>query len=82
MNREWVLYHLRQAHQELARTITGIDSDLEYDVEEFGVALAHVYHHVNTAWNSRDQPGARVRECTDADFSQWRQFPSDVFLCP
>ena len=32
MNREWVLFHLREAHQELARTVAAMDADPHYGV--------------------------------------------------
>jgi len=82
MNREWVLFHLREAQQELARTIADIEADPRYDVGELSVAVGHAYHHLNTAWNSRDEPESRVHACTDVDFLRWRQFPTDVYLGP
>ena len=39
VNRAWVLHHLREAHEELGRAIADIESDTEYDLGEFIVAL-------------------------------------------
>jgi hypothetical protein len=75
MNRDWVLYNLREAHKELQRMISAAESTPDYDVGEFMVGLYHLYHHVNTAWNSRDESEAVVRECSDENFYRWRQFP-------
>lgn len=80
MNREWVLLHLREAQEELTRTIAEIEADPDYDVGEFLVAMQHLYHHLNTAWNSRDERPARVKACTDDDFYTWRRFPDDIYL--
>jgi hypothetical protein len=78
MNRDWVLFHLKEAHEELTRTIQGIEQDPDYDYGEYYVAMMHLYHHLNTAWNSRDASPERVQKCTDEEFAQWRQFPNDV----
>ena len=51
MNREWVLFQLREGQEELNRTIAEIAADPDYDVGEFIVAMQHLYHHLNTAWN-------------------------------
>ena len=80
MNREWVLFHLREAEEELRRTIAEIESTPEYGYGEFIVAITHAYHHINTAWNSKNESQARVNACVEEDFQQWRQFPSDVYL--
>lgn len=80
MNRDWVLFHLREAEEELKKTIAEIEATADYGSGEFLVAVTHVYHHVNTAWNSKTESHARVEACEEADFFQWRQFPTDVYL--
>ena len=50
MNRDYVLFHLREAQCEIERTITEIESGPSYDYGEFVVAITHLYHHINTAW--------------------------------
>ena len=80
MNRDYVLFHLREAADELARTIAEIEADLEYDYGEFVVAATHLYHHLNTAWNAQDSEPHRTDTCSEADFAQWRRFPTDLDL--
>lgn len=80
MNREHTLRHLREAEGELHRTIQKIEHESEYGDGEFSVAMGHLYHHLNTAWNARDESPERVSACTDADFDSWRQFPQDIYL--
>lgn len=80
MNRDAVIFHLKEAKEELDRTITEIASDTTYDFEEFQVAMSHLYHHLNTAWNGRDASAERHRECAQSDFDAWRKFPSDTDL--
>lgn len=80
MNRDHVLWHLREAEDELRRTIADIESTPDYGYGEFVVAITHAYHHLNTAWNAKDESPARVAACVETDFRQWRQFPSDIDL--
>ena len=82
MNRNVVLFHLREAAQQLNETIQSLASDGAYGAEEFQVEMGHLYHHVNTAWNGRHQTEEQFRKCTDADFAQFRKFPnqSELFL--
>ena len=53
LNREWILTHLREAKEELDRTIDKIENDEEYCEEEFEIAMDHTYTHLNIAWNER-----------------------------
>jgi hypothetical protein len=75
MNRDIVLFHLREAAGQLGETIQRLSSDQEYDAEEFQVEIGHLYHHLNTAWNGRDQTDEQHRRCTDKDFARFRKFP-------
>jgi hypothetical protein len=78
MNRDWVLSHLREAHEELQRTIAEIESKADYSHGEFLVAMTHAYHHLNTAWNAKDEYQDRLDSCVEADFHRWRGFPPDL----
>ena len=82
MNRDAIAFHLGEAKEELNRTIADIQGDPEYDSAEFKVAMSHLYHHLNTAWNGRDATPERHRDCSQEDFGTWRKFPdeSELFL--
>jgi hypothetical protein len=84
MNKEFILSNLRDAAQELASTIHDIESDTEYEYGNFAVAMNHLYHHLNTAWNGRNASDAEVKECTEDNFFKWRQFPNsdEIYLEP
>jgi hypothetical protein len=73
-----VLSHLTEAQEEIATTIREIRETPDYDYGEFWVAMQHLYHHANTAWNSRDTTEAQVVAATDEDFNRWSQFPTDL----
>ncbi len=82
MNRSVVLFHLREAAEQLKETIQSLESAGDYGIEEYQVEMGHLYQHLNTAWNGRDQTDAQFAKCTDQDFDQFRRFPkeSDLFL--
>lgn len=83
MNKDWILSHLREGLEELARTIAAIEAEPDYDEIEFEIAMAHLYNHLNTAWNTRKVDPERIAECSDEDFYAWRAFPSDISMgCP
>ena len=78
MNREWVLFHLTEARDEINKTLKEIRETPDYGYGEFWVAMQHLYHHVNTAWNARDATATQVEKPTDDDFNRWSQFPTDL----
>ena len=82
MNLENILSHLKEAKEELDQTIKEIEENKDYDYGEFVVAMSHIYHHLNTAWNSRDVSEKKTIECSEENFKKWRKFPKDeeVFL--
>ena len=78
MNKELILFQLREAREATDKLISDIEAEPDYDYGNFVVDMSHVYHHVNTAWNGRDAPSARVAESSESDFQKWRQFPQDL----
>jgi hypothetical protein len=80
MNKEAILFHLGEAKEELDRTIQELQNDPDYCEEEFRVAMGHLYHHLNTAWNGRNESRERHRDCAQEDFDAWRKFPTNQEL--
>jgi phosphatidylinositol kinase/protein kinase (PI-3 family) len=80
MNRSVVLFHLREAAEQLNETIRTLASDSDFGTEEFQVEMGHLYHHLNTAWNGRDQTDEQFQKCTDQDFARFRKFPNESGL--
>jgi len=77
MNREAILFHLQEAKEELDLTIAKMTGEPDYGFEEFQVAMGHLYHHLNTAWNGRAASSEQHRACSRQDFDAWRKFPSE-----
>jgi hypothetical protein len=80
MNKDWILFHLREAREELTRTIAQLESDPDYGEIEFEIAMAHMYNHLNTGWNSRGVDEERTAKSSGEDFYAWRAFPTDIPL--
>ena len=77
MNRRVVLFHLSEAAEELSRTITELARKRNFSEGAFELAMGHAYHHLNTAWNGRNQTDKQFRDCTDGDFQRFRKFPKE-----
>jgi len=77
MNKAYILFHLKEAQEELGKTIHEIESQPDYDYGEYVVAMMHLYHHINTAWNARDVSPDVAERCSEDDFYAWRRFPSE-----
>lgn len=80
MNKEYILYNLKEAFGELNSIIQEIENDATYEYGDFVIPMQHLYHHLNTAWNSRDSTKDESVECTEVNFEKWRQFPTDIYL--
>ncbi|HET8577241.1 MAG TPA: hypothetical protein VFO18_09100 [Methylomirabilota bacterium] len=78
INRDFVLFHLQEASEEMTRTIREIETDPEYGIGELVVAMMHLYHHVNTAWNGRQAPPETASQASEEDFAAWRRFPPEL----
>ena len=68
MNKDFVLFNLREAHEALQRIIKDIESQPDYDYGEYIVEMTHLYHHVNTAWNAQNVNQELAKKCNEEDF--------------
>jgi hypothetical protein len=78
MNRRVVLFHLREAAEQLNRTVSDLERCAAYDDGLLEAAMGHIYHHLNTAWNGRNQTDKQFRDCFDHDFIQFQKFPKET----
>ena len=77
MNRRVVLFHLKEAKEQLESTIAAIEKDRRYSAGAFQVEMGHLHHHVNTAWNARNVSDKRDWACSEEDFFKWEKFPKN-----
>jgi hypothetical protein len=78
MNKNAILFNLVEAREELDSTINELESDLGYGEPELMVAMMHLFHHVNTAWNARNSTAEEWQNCSDEDFNRWGRYPTDL----
>ena len=76
MNKEWIAFHLQEAAEQLQEILNDLSSDSDYSYGNYVVDISHAYHHINTAWNSRDASADDVANHTDADYDKWQRMPS------
>ncbi len=80
MNRNYVLYNLKEAESALAATIRRLETENEFDEESLLRSMMHLYLHVNTAWNARHASPEEAKECSPSNFREWHHFPQDIVM--
>lgn len=80
MKKEHTLFQLKEAQEAISQIITDFERDADYGEGDLMVDIGHVYHHLNTAWNARNESPAKTTKCAHTDFRKWRQFPKDIDL--
>ena len=75
-NYEATQFHLREAKVHLEELIASVNEGKEGAVT-FKYQMAHLYHHVNSAWNTR-----RIRSLDDPilheKFLEYAEHPTDL----
>ncbi|HEV2800904.1 MAG TPA: hypothetical protein VGW12_10430 [Pyrinomonadaceae bacterium] len=76
--RAYIAWNLEDAHEELTRILDGISPDKEIDEDEFRVRMAHLYSHLNTAWNVRNASASDLDSAGGKQLNSWMRFPEDI----
>jgi len=73
---EWALlnYQLSDALEHLNELITTSMEAEDFNETDFRIELAHIYSHLNRAWNMRNLEG----EMSSEKFKQFSSFPKDI----
>ena len=73
---EWALlnYQLSDALEYLNKLIEEKMEAEDFDEVSFQIDLAHVYSHLNRAWNMRNHEG----DLSDEEFRRFAEFPLDL----
>ena len=77
-SKKLIIQNLQEALGELEATIKSLASNPDYTEDEFRVALAHAYHHLNFAWHIRHVDEDRAGACAEKDYAKWVRFPTDI----
>lgn len=73
-HREIILANISEAREQLEAIEKSI-LDPEYDEVELKLDLEHAYHHLNYAWNTRNESDEALSEHSSSDFRKWSLFP-------
>jgi hypothetical protein len=76
IQRHIVLMNIQDAREQLEAIEKSL-LDPDYEEVELKLDLAHAYHHLNYAWNTRNEPDAVLERHADEDFARWSRYPSD-----
>lgn len=80
MNAAFILSNLKEAVEELQGLIAEFETSPDLSFHEYHVAMAHAYHHLNTAWNARYITREEWAKPSEEDFKRWEQQPTDLPL--
>lgn len=78
MNERFIELNAKDAHEELTKLLQHLASGAPLDFADFHVAMAHAFHHLNSAWNGRNISDKDWRECTDETYARLEAFPADL----
>ncbi|MBI5695356.1 MAG: hypothetical protein HZC51_06395 [Nitrospirae bacterium] len=76
-----MISNLLEAREEIDAIIKELAGKPEHGEGGLSVRFAHIYHHINFAWNIRNiklNKEDRIAVCSEEDFNDWRQFPQDM----
>jgi hypothetical protein len=76
----WALlqYELADAQDGIASLLHDMAEDKEFSKIEFGIHMAHIYGHLNRAWNRRNATDKQLE--ADRLPDEWDKFPTDLYL--
>ncbi|WP_375417737.1 hypothetical protein [uncultured Hymenobacter sp.] len=71
-----LLFELEDTQEHLQKMCLEMNDNPQYDEVEFAIDMAHIYSHLNRAWNGRN---ATEKQIDDQNlWRQWSQFPADL----
>jgi hypothetical protein len=78
VNRALMAYDLADAKEQLDEIVERFTPGAEIDEHDFRVWFAHLYGHLNSAWNARNCT-AQDRDLADGkQLDTLKQFPTDI----
>lgn len=80
MNKKYIQYNLEEIQEELENIIRKLKSSKDYAPEEFYQSMQHLFHHANTAWNTRNLAPQETENASEADQERWGKYPTDMIL--
>ncbi len=78
LNREIILYNIKEAREQLEEIENDIAQKKVLSEIELQIKLEHAYHHLNFAWNIRNESSKKYTHLTSSDFNKWSKFPKEM----
>ena len=75
-----VIQDLMDAKEELEKLERKVSSQDYPDEIEFRIALQHIFHHLDFAWNTRNISPDEYAGLEPTDFDRLGKFPEDLYL--
>ena len=69
---------LTDAQDGIESLLRDMAEDKEFSEIEFSIHMAHIYGHINQAWNRRKATDKQLE--ADELSNQWDKFPTDLYL--
>lgn len=77
----WALlgFELTDAQEHLAQLCQEMQQNPDFDEVDLRIWLAHIYSHLNRAWNRRNATDEQVvPEVAPETWDKWSRFPTDI----
>lgn len=74
----YMAWNLGEAQEELSRLLDALRPGAEFDEAEFRVGMAHLFSHLNTAWNVRNASASEIDAASGERINAWMCFPDDL----
>ncbi|HEV8592404.1 MAG TPA: hypothetical protein VGQ55_09905 [Pyrinomonadaceae bacterium] len=71
-------YDLIDAHEELDEIMKLFVPHEKVDEGEFNSRMAHLYSHLNSAWNKRNITESQLELADGEQLNKWTAFPTDL----
>jgi hypothetical protein len=73
-----IAYDLQDASDDLSKIMELFRQNIEIDEDEFKWRMAHLYNHLNTAWNVRNLSDNELEFADRNQRNLWKKFPEDL----
>jgi hypothetical protein len=80
MDHRHIRYNMEEIIEEASTILHNLKRGNAYSLEEYYHSMAHLIHHVNTAWNARDVSLETAEQAPPDLRQQWNQYPTDIRL--
>jgi hypothetical protein len=71
-------YELADAQEQLNEIVERFTPGAEIDENDLRVWFAHLYGHLNAAWNKRNSSAKDLDLADGKQLDRWKRFPRDI----